>query len=207
MQKLIAVVQRLLPLGLFCTAACGGVASESGVTSQGGSAGSGATGVAGSVSTGGFAAGGALDGGAGAGSGDAGAGGLNCRAVACPGVIGSCAGGFHYGTPVGQCCSGCVPDSTNDCAQGQANYQDFRQTQIGFNDSCKTDSDCVLTPEDNDCTDSCGIPISVSAEASVVSKLSEYAGNNCATCPPPTSPPCIDFVVSCTNSACTSLPR
>jgi hypothetical protein len=199
-------------LGFLGSAACGGSAVEnnpngqaggssgaSGASNVGGSASAG-TSAAGSLNAGGSAAGGAHSGEGGSTS-DAGTGGMAC-AVACPGVIGTCAGGYHYGTAPGQCCPSCIQDATNDCAQGQINYQDFEQSQIGFNDSCKTDSDCVLASEINACVATCGVPISASAAMSVTSALRDYALNNCSACRPPEPPPCAAFGVSCINGAC-----
>jgi hypothetical protein len=212
-QKLTIGLLGVLPLGLLGAVACGGSAFENGAIDQtgggagasgkssiGGSASAGTSGAAGSTNAGGSAAGGA-QGGDGGGANNAGAGGIGC-AVACPGIVGTCAGGYHYGTAAGQCCPSCIPDSTNDCAQGQINYQDFEQSQIGFSDSCKTDRDCVLAPEINACVATCGIPISTSAAMSVVSALRDYALNNCSACTPPTPPPCAGFGVSCINGAC-----
>jgi len=212
-QKLIVGLLILLPIGLLGAVGCGGSATENGTTAQagggaaasggsslGGSASAGTTGVAGSFSVGGSAAGGAL-GIAGGPVSEAGAGGMAC-AVACPAILGVCAGGYHYGTPPGQCCPSCIPDSTNDCAQGEVNYQDLEQSQIGLNDLCSKDSDCVLAPEINACVASCGIPIGASAAMSVVSGLRDYALYNCSACTPPTPPPCANFGVSCINGAC-----
>jgi hypothetical protein len=136
---------------------------------------------------------------------DAGIGGLNCVAGACPGIVGSCAGGYHYGIAAGQCCPACIPDSTDDCAQGQRNYLDFRQTQSGYYDDCKTDSDCVLVYESNQCV-GCGmLAVNAAHEARVASALSQYANNNCATCPPLPPLLCPRLDVACVSGVCATV--
>jgi hypothetical protein len=201
-------VVSLLSLFSLALVACGGSAIETGIDqARAGSPGAGAPSAGapsagasdGGTPGGGTPGAGAANGGA-AGIGNAGAGG--CGVTACPAIIGYCAGGYHLGTAVGQCCPGCIPNSTTDCAQGAVNYQDFEQTQIMFHNFCMTDTDCVLAPENNACASTCGIAISVSAEASVVSALTDDANNNCGTCPPSSTPECPGVYASCTYGAC-----
>jgi hypothetical protein len=166
-----------------------GGAGEAGTSGSGGAGGGGASGYSG--------AGGAAE---------AGAGGLDCRGAACPAVIGVCTAGYR--TPVGQCCASCIPDSTDTCAQGQSNYQTFSQTQIGQNSSCNVDADCVAVTETNACSaNGCGdfIALSVSAQASIVSTLNNFAENHCSLCPPLAPESCTraKTVLSCVNSTCT----
>jgi hypothetical protein len=201
-QKSVVSLLSLFPLALV---ACGGSAIETGIDqARAGSPGAGALGAGasnGGAPGGGAPSAGAANGGA-PGVGNAGAGG--CGVTACPAIIGYCAGGYHLGTAVGQCCPGCISNSTTDCAQGAVNYQDFEQTQVMFHNFCMTDTDCVLAPENNACASTCGIAISVSAEASVVSALTDDANNNCGACPPSRTPPpqCPAFFASCTHGAC-----
>jgi hypothetical protein len=182
---------------------CGGKAENQGSASAGGSDASGALNIAGAGGSPGFA-----DAGVGGGdpAGDAGAASSGCDKSACPGQIGECIGGYHWGTPPGACCPDCTPESTNDCAQGEINYGEFFQWQLDSNNFCTTDSDCAIGYEGNACNLGCGFAINAALAADVQSALKEYASNNCSRCPSEIAPPCIDLQVACMKGLCILTP-
>jgi hypothetical protein len=189
----------IFPLLAQGAVACGGSATENGA----GEASGGTGGASAGASAGGNPAGGlpSSGGGGAVGVGNAGTGGV-CGPTTCPLTMSECAGGYHLGTPQGLCCQACIADSTNDCAQGQINYQGFEQTELRANTTCKVDSDCVLAYQHNACTANCGIALSTSAATSVNTALTAYATNNCASCPAPAPPPCPASSATCINGAC-----
>jgi hypothetical protein len=127
-----------------------------------------------------------------------------CAAIVCEGETGDCIPGYAWQTPAGACCPRCSPELTNDCAQGQANYQQFRQWELESNSFCSTDSDCALGYEGNACNAGCGFPIAAAAVGEVDAALKEYASDDCSTCPPQIGPPCVESQVACVNRVCVS---
>ena len=181
---------------------CGGRAENQVSTSAGGgvaASGGSSVAVAGSSAAG-------ADAGGGGSTGDAGAAGSECISNPCPTLRGDCPPGEHYEVPQYACCPICTRESTNDCAQGEINYGKFFQGQLESNNFCKTDSDCASGDEGNACNLGCGFAINASSAAYVQSALSEYASNNCSTCPPKIPPPCFAPRAACMQGLCVLTP-
>ena len=123
-----------------------------------------------------------------------------CANVTCP-------TGTHLELAVGACCETCVADPPDPCTTGQQSYASMRASMMDKYGSsgCKNSTECVIIPENNSCTWTCGIATPSSMSSSFQSNLDSSAKSYCASCKPPPAVLCELMVPACVNSKCVAV--
>ena len=131
-----------------------------------------------------------------------------CLDSGCPPcTIVVCLAGTHAETAVGACCATCVADPPDACTTGQQSYASMRASMMDKYGSsgCKNSTECVIIPENNSCTWTCGIATPSSMSSSFQSNLDSSAKSYCASCKPPPAVLCELMVPACVNSKCVAV--
>ena len=131
-----------------------------------------------------------------------------CLDSGCPPcTIVVCLAGTHAETAVGACCATCVADPPDTCTTGQQSYASMRASMMDKYGSsgCKNSTECVIIPENNSCTWTCGIATPSSMSSSFQSNLDSSAKSYCASCKPPPAVLCELMVPACVNSKCVAV--
>jgi hypothetical protein len=123
-----------------------------------------------------------------------------CANVTCP-------TGTHLELAVGACCETCVADPPDPCTTGQQSYASMRASMMDKYGSsgCKNSTECVIIPENNSCTWTCGIATPSSMSSSFQSNLDSSAKSYCASCKPPPTVLCELTVPACVNAKCVAV--
>ena len=118
-----------------------------------------------------------------------------------------CLAGTHAETAVGACCATCVADPPDPCTTGQQSYASARASMIDKYGSsgCKNSTECVIIPENNLCTSTCGIATPSSMSSSLQSNLDSSAKSYCTSCKPPPVVVCELMVPACVNAKCVAV--
>jgi hypothetical protein len=130
-----------------------------------------------------------------------------CKLLPCDGacVVPSCGPNSHLEKSPDQCCSTCVPN-TNDatCMAGRQKYDALRDALIEkyTEGGCRSDDDCALFYEENQCAFDCGMAVDASLVMQATSNLDVEAQADCSTCPLPIPPPCALQTALCSNGKC-----
>jgi hypothetical protein len=115
----------------------------------------------------------------------------DCVQQPCPDLL--CPSGYQLQAQPGQCCPACVPNPTIDCATGQKNYAQFRDTLLSkYAYGCNSSADCVAVAPSNRCESGCSyVAVWSTALADLNSNLAGDAMMDCAACSPTPVPPCL----------------
>jgi hypothetical protein len=126
-----------------------------------------------------------------------------CDVANCPAI--DCAQGYRYQHLTDQCCGTCVPDP-EACTTAQMAYRALRSSLLADSSvfSCSKATDCQLLAGNGDCGDFCPADyVNAAAAATIGEQLTQFAVNNCSSCPQIPIPACeAPAPVACIDGMC-----